>query len=215
MNGIELFQKIKEHSLKEILESGKTNSETGNLFEKIWDIVIKFGFCTSLPNNKYEHYKGNINTAKIQKVNNLELYLKNLSVFSKGDGGSSDITLKIRDTDRWVFISSKYYLDDSKKHIDDYDVQNILAVAEKHKYIYKEYDIYLLVKNKEKVEKIISSCQKTNNYIKKNISNILDENDLEIFFEKLKGTIKDISFDNINNIFCNTKIPYNYDSTKN
>jgi len=207
MNGIELIQKIKEHSLKEILESGKTNSETGNLFEKIWDIVIKFGFCTSFPNNIYEHYKGNINTTNLKKVDNLELYLKKLSVFSKGDGGSSDITLRNTHTDRWVFISSKYYLDDSKKHIDDYDVQNILAVTKEHSYIYKEYDIYLLVKNKEKVQKIISSCQKTNNYIKENISKILDENDLEIFFRKLKDTIQYINFDNINNIFCNTKIP--------
>ena len=67
MNGIELFQKIKEHPLKEILKNEKEPSKKGYLFEKIWDIVIKFGFCISLPNNKYEHYKGNINTTKIQK----------------------------------------------------------------------------------------------------------------------------------------------------
>ena len=77
---------------------GKTNAERqskrGNLFEKIWDYVIKFGFVSNLSNDEYDHYKGNINTCKLKKVDNLENYIKKTQIFSKGKGGSSDITLQ-------------------------------------------------------------------------------------------------------------------------
>jgi len=214
MNGIELFEGIKQVStFAELLQSvnGKTNAETqskrGNLIEKIWDYVIKFGFVAILSNDEYDHYEGNINTCKLKKVDNLETYLQKMLIFSKGKGGSSDITLQHKLTGKWIFISSKFYLDDSKKSIDNYDVEKILAITKQHAHKYKEYDIYLLVNNKQKVLDIISSCQSTNNYIKENIHHILDLKDLEIGFQNLKHSIQDISIDDINSIFCNTKIP--------
>ena len=60
MNGIELFEGIKQVStFAELLQSvnGKTKAEThskrGNVFEKVWDIIIKFGFYSILPNDIY------------------------------------------------------------------------------------------------------------------------------------------------------------------
>jgi hypothetical protein len=214
MNGIKLFEIIKQaNTFAEILQSvnGKTKAETqskcGNLFEKMWDYVIKFGFIALLSNDEYEHYEGNINTCKLKKVDNLETYLQKMLIFSKGNGGSSDITLQHKLTGKWVFISSKFYLDDSKKSIDNYDVEKILAITKQHSHKYKEYDIYLLVNNKQKVLNMISSCQSTNNYIKENINHILDLSDLEVGFQNLKQAIQDVSIDSINSIFCNTKIP--------
>jgi len=214
MNGIELFEGIKQVStFAELLQSvnGKTKAETqskrGNLIEKLWDYVIKFGFVAILSNDEYDHYEGNINTCKLKKVDNLETYLQKMLIFSKGKGGSSDITLQHKLTGKWVFMSSKFYLDDSKKSIDNYDVEKILAITKQHAHKYKEYDIYLLVNNKQKVLDIISSCQSTNNYIKENIHHILDLSDLEIGFQNLKHAIQDISIDDVNSIFCNTKIP--------
>jgi hypothetical protein len=214
MNGIELFDRIKQaNTFAELLQSvnGKTKAETqskcGNLFEKMWDYVIKFGFIGVLSNDEYDHYEGNINTCKLKKVDNLETYLQKMLIFSKGKGGSSDITLQHKLTGKWVFMSSKFYLDDSKKSIDNYDVEKILAITKQHAHKYKEYDIYLLVNNKQKVLDIISSCQSTNNYIKENIHHILDLSDLEIGFQNLKHAIQDISIDEVNSIFCNTKIP--------
>ena len=214
MNGIELFEGIKQVStFAELLQSinGKTKAETqskrGNLIEKLWDYVIKFGFVAILSNDEYDHYEGNINTCKLKKVDNLETYLQKMLIFSKGKGGSSDITLKHKLTGKWVFMSSKFYLDDIKKSINNYDVEKILAITKQHAHKYKEYDIYLLVNNKQKVLDIISSCQSTNNYIKENIHHILDLSDLEIGFQNLKHAIQDISIDNVNSIFCNTKIP--------
>ena len=214
MNGIELFELIKNSSsFDEILRlaDGKTKTETqskkGNLFEKMWDIIIKFGFCSKLPNDKYDHYDGNINTGKLKKIEDLELYLKNISVFSKGKGGSSDITLQDKLTGKWVFMSSKFYLDDSKKSIDNYDVQKILAIRDQHSYKYKECDIYLIVHNKQKVSNIKS--QETNNYITENIDydHILDLQDLELYFQQLKLAIQEITIDEVNSKFGNTKIP--------
>ena len=222
MNGIELFERIQQVStFDELLQSfellyskkRKTRSETetqskrGNIFEKVWDIIIKFGFCPILPNDIYGHYKGNINTRILKKVDDLELYLKEMSVFSKGKGGKSDITLRDKTTGKWVFISSKFYLDDNEKFITDYDVENILAVINENRKKYEKYDIYLVVNDKKKVFKTIRSSQATNNHIKDNIRHILDLSDLELYFQNLKYAIQDITTDNVNDKFCNEKIP--------
>ena len=214
MNGIELFERIQQVStFDELLQSvnGKTKAETqskrGNVFEKVWDIIIKFGFYSILPNDIYDHYEGNINTCKLKKVADLEIYLRDISVFSKGKGGSSDITLQNKNNGKWVFMSSKFYLDDSKKSIDNYDVEKILAIVKQHSHKYKEYDIYLVVNNKQKVMNIITSSQATNNYIKENIHHILDLEDLEICFQNLKHSIQYITINEVNSKFCNEKVP--------
>ena len=214
MNGIELFERIKQvYTFDELLQSvnGKTKAETqskrGNLFEKVWNIIIKFGFYSILPNDIYDHYEGNINTCKLKKVADLEIYLRDISVFSKGKGGSSDITLQNKNNGKWVFMSSKFYLDDSKKSIDNYDVEKILAIVKQHSHKYKECDIYLVVNNKQKVMNIITSSQATNNYIKENIHHILDLEDLEICFQNLKHSIQGITINEVNSKFCNEKTP--------
>ena len=213
MNGIELFECIRASTLNELLQSvnGKTKAEIqskrGNLVEKVWDLIIKFGCCSILPNDMYDHYEGNINTCKLKKVVDLENYIRNISVFSKGKGGSSDITLQNKNNGKWVFMSSKFYLDDSKKSIDNYDVEKIVAITKQHSYKYKECDIYLIVNNKQKVLDIIATSQATNNYIKENIHHILDLEDLEIYFQHLKHSIQDITMNDINSKFCNAKVP--------
>ena len=214
MNGIELFELIKRVStFDELLQSvnGKTKAEIqskrGNVFEKVWDIIIKFGFYSILPNDIYDHYEGNINTCKLKKVVDLEIYLRGISVFSKGKGGSSDITLQNKKNGKWVFMSSKFYLDDSKRSIDDYDVEKILAIVKQHSHKYKECDIYLVVNNKQKVCNVITASQATNNYIKDNIHHVLDLEDLKICFQNLKRAIQDISIDKVNSKFCNEKVP--------
>jgi hypothetical protein len=214
MNGIELFEGIKRvNTALELIQSinGKTNTETqskrGNMFEKMWDIIIKFGCYPILSNSIYDHYNGNINTCKLQRIDNLEIYLLNMSIFSKGKGGSSDITLQNKLDGRWIFMSSKFYLDDRKKSVDNYDVEKILAVVNQHTHKYKEYNIYLLVNNKQSVLNTINQSHSTNNYIKKNIHHILDLEDLEICFKQLKHSIQNIAINEVNSKFFNTKIP--------
>jgi hypothetical protein len=214
MNGYIFYQKIQNASnVREMLQNiqGKTLAETqskrGNLFEKLWDIIIKFGFCPKLPNDTFIHYEGNINNCHLKKVSNLEMYLQHMSIFSKGEGGSSDITLQNKHTHKWTFMSSKYYLDDSKKSIDSFDVEKIMAIVSQYSYKYNSYEIYLLVHNKQKVLNLIKNSQSTNNYIKENIHNIFDIDDLEVFFQQFKQSIQNVSINELNNLFNNEKIP--------
>jgi len=202
----DLFEKIKISTLFADLISSYSQSKKGNIYEKTWDIIIKFGLLPILSNDNYEHYDGNINNCKLKKINNLETYLENKLVFSKGKGGSSDITLQEKVSKKWIFISSKFYSNDDNKNIKDYDIQDILAVINENTHKYKSYEIMLLVNNKEKVNRIISSCQDTNSYIKDNIGTILDINDLEYYFQILKSSIRNLNFTQINSVFCNEKI---------
>lgn len=212
MNGIDLFEKIKQVPFDEIMcfVNGKTLAETqskrGNLIEKLWSLCIKFGFVKDLANAEYDHYEGNVNTCKLRKIDNLEIFLQRLSIFG-GKGGSSDITLRHKITGKYLFMSSKFYLDDSKKSIDEYDVEKILAVVKHHAHKYTSYDIYLLVNDKVKVADLLSSCHPTNNYIKDNIHLILDLSDLKIAFNAMKVAVQNVNANSINETFCNTKIP--------
>jgi hypothetical protein len=213
IDGITLLEKIKKYELKQLLLSftGKTLAETqskrGNVYEKIWDIVIKFGFCDILGNDIYDHYYGNNNTCGSKEVHDLELYIKNMKVFSKGPGGSSDITLKNKKTGKWIFISSKYYLDDSTKKINDYDVGKIMAAVSGKKLYKDNYYIYLIVNDKEKLKRVIERSQITNDHIKDNIHHILDSKDLKKYYQRLRHSIKDIELHEVNSIFCNKKTP--------
>ena len=210
MNGIELFERIKQVStFAELLQSvnGKRKAETqskrGNLFEKTCDYIIKFGFCSILPNDIYDHYEGNI-ACKLTKVADLEFYVKKMKVFSKGKGGKSDITLKNKKTDKWIFISSKF---GDELSVEDYDIAEIHLAIKDKTHIYKDCEIYLFVSNKQKTLDTFKSAQKGNDCYKNNVFTILDTNDFEPYFQNLKHAIQDISIDDVNSIFCNTKIP--------
>lgn len=213
MNGIELFELIKSNdSIDKLLQSIPDDSQVspqskyGNIVEKVWDIIIKFGIIDKFAMHSYDHYEGNINTNNLKKIVDLEKYIKRLNVYSKGKGGSSDITLQNKLTSKWIFISSKFYLDDSTKSIDEYDVEKILAVIKKYEHVYTSYEIYLLVNNKQKVLDIIASSQLTNEYITENIHHILDFNDLKIYFQNLKKCIHAIQLNQVNSIFCDEKV---------
>jgi len=58
-----------------ILDTCKTPQDKGFIFERLFDIVIKFGFCSYFTNSNYKHLIGNANTAKLKVLENLEQYL--------------------------------------------------------------------------------------------------------------------------------------------
>jgi hypothetical protein len=62
-------------NIDNILENCKTQSEKGFIFERLFDIVIKFGFCNIFTNNNFYHLIGNVNNAKLKKLENFNLYL--------------------------------------------------------------------------------------------------------------------------------------------
>ena len=182
-----------------ILENYKTQSEKGFIFERLFDIVIKFGFCDIFTNSNFNHLIGNSNNAKLKKMN-LNQYL-NEKIKSGNSGGCSDITLQNKNDDTFIFISSKYPKsnEDIKKQkaVDYYDIQNIIAMATKNKHIYKNYKIYLVVPNKKKVLDKVKNANESSTYITEHMTeeNILDKDDLNKYFLAFKQDI----LKNINN----------------
>jgi hypothetical protein len=211
MNGIELFEKIKKvYTFNELLQSinGKTKTETqskrGNVFEKICDLIIKFGCCSILPNDIYDHYEGNIANCKLKKIIDLEMYVEQLKVLSKGKGGKSDITLQNKITGKWIFISCKF---GDGLSVDEYDIDKIYLAIKDKPHFYKECNIYLFVSNKQKTLDTFNTAQEGSSCYKNNVNMILDTNDFEPYFQTLKQCIQNISIDEVNDKFCNEKIP--------
>mgnify|MGYP003351107483 CR=1 FL=1 len=111
------------NNTNEILNNFPLQNIKGFIFEQLWNIMIKFGFCSNFPNNEYIHKIGNVNNAKLQDLQNLDQYISSSLVYSGNSSGCSDITLYNKITNTYIFISCKY-LDDSNS-IDNYDVQKI------------------------------------------------------------------------------------------
>ena len=205
MNGLKLFESVKLVStFGELLQSVKDASKRGKMFEIISNMIIRFGFCSVFTNDKYDHYEGNINFCDLKKVNDLKIYLKNLT---SSKSGSSDITLQNKNTGEYVFISSKFCADDSNNDIKYYEIQDIHSAILKNSHVYKNYKIYLFVNNKQKVLQLINSSEKTNEHLKKDITDIIGIDELEVYFQKFKNSIQYVSIDEVNDKFCTPKIP--------
>lgn len=140
------------NTVDEILDNGRNQSEKGFVFERLFDITIKFGFCDIFPRSRYTHLIGNANNGNLKKLENLRKYLSDQKVISGNSGGCSDITLYDNQNNTYVFITSKFpkTQDDIKKQksVDYYDVQNILAIILENQHIYRNYKIYLIVTEK-------------------------------------------------------------------
>jgi hypothetical protein len=189
---------VKYDNIDDILVKYKTQSEKGSIYEKIWDIIIKFGYCNIFPNSQYTHLIGNSNNAKLKKLNSLNQYL-NDKVFTGNSSGCSDITLYNNNNDTYIFISSKYpkteenesIIKSKSKSVDYYDVQNIIAMINKNNKIYTKYDIYLVVPNKNLVLEKVQNANKSSQYITDYMTEdrILDKNDLNKYFLRFKHDI--------------------------
>ena len=188
------------NNIDDILNIYETQTEKGYIFERLYDIVIKFGFCDIFANN-YNHLIGNFNLGKLKILKNLDKYLDE-KIISGNSSGCSDITLQNKNDNSYIFISSKYPKSDEdikkQKSIDYYDIQKIIAVIDDNKNIYKNYKIYLIVPNKKKVLDKVRTANNSSNYITKYMTkeNILDKDDLNKYFLAFKlDIIKNLNED--------------------
>ena len=182
-------------NIDEILNTCNNESERGFIFERLFDIIIKFGFCDIFPNHVYHHLVGNSNVGKMKKLETYDNYL-NEKTISGNSSGCSDITLKHSYDDTYIFITSKYPTNDDKT-VEYYDIQNIIAMATKNKHIYTDYEIYLTVPNKNHLLEKVKMASETSRYITDYIieDHILDKYDLNNYFLEFKKEI----INNINN----------------
>jgi len=187
----DLIDAIKENqNISCILDDYKTNSEKGFVVEKIWDIIIKFGFCDIFPNNEFKHIIGNTNNGKPKFLVSLKKYITGTKIISGNSNGYSDITLYNVKEDKYIFISCKYF---SKKedNIDKYDIQKIITMISDNKEIYKNFEIYLIVNNKENILDKVKKSHKTSNPITKYIieDHVLDFNNFEKYYKLFRESI--------------------------
>ena len=193
-------------NITDILDQSDRQSEKGFIFERLWDVCIKFGFCDIFPNSTFTHQIGNVNNANIKPLTTFTNYL-NEKIISGNSGGCSDITLYDQLNDTYVFISSKYPKtpDDikNKKLVSYYDIQDINSVISHNKHIYKNISVYILVPSKKSVLDKVKNANTSSEHITKFMTDehILDKDDLNKCFLKFKQDIlKNIEIygDNIN-----------------
>ena len=198
------------NNIDDILETCKTQSEKGFIFERLFDIVIKFGFCDIFTNSNFNHLIGNSNNGKLKILENINKYTDE-KVLSGNSGGCSDITLQNKDDDTFIFISSKMPKSTEditkQKSVNYYDIQNIIAMATKNKHIYKSYKIYLVVPNKKKVLEKVKNANVSSEYITEHMNekNILDTNDLNRYFLAFKQDIIKNKNEDWNEIYLSPK----------
>lgn len=196
INVKDFIEKMNEYShVDDILELGKTQSEKGFLYERLWDILIKFGFSPFFPRSEYTHLMGNSNTGTMKEMTHFQTYLTQ-KVCSGNSGGTSDISLFHPLTQTYIFISSKYpktHEEISKqKSVDYYDIHKLISMIDDNKQIYKNFKIYLLVPDKVSVLEKVQRANKSSKYITKYMmeEQILDKNDLNKTFLLWKEDVR-------------------------
>ena len=195
-------------NVDDILDICQNQSEKGFIYERLWDICIKFGFCNKFEKPDYIHMDGNVNKGSIKPLKTFTKYLTE-NVISGNGSGASDITLFNNVTETYTFISSKYpkSKDDitKQKSVSYYDIQNIICMINDNEHIYTKFKIYLLIPDKKTVLEKVKKARISSNSITKYMTEdcILDKNDLQKCFLKFKEDI-------IKNI-KETKTKLNYD----
>lgn len=197
--------------IKNLLDSFHDTEQSmrGFLYEALWDIVIK---CNRLDyynsKNNFVHVVSRVENNQLldlATVNNTKSYLKQTKVYSGKSGGISDITLKQTDdndgkwacervfTDtnqknKYVLMSVKYYA--KEKHIDKYNVENIVNVMEVYKKRFPQqnidYKIVLVVKDKHAFLQNLSRMKSYKFYYRLDIDHVFDLDDLCAIIDNMR-----------------------------
>ena len=193
-------------------------SKRGFVYERLWDICIKFGVVDELtlkPINKKmqtTHVFGNTN---IDAINFEDENIWNKNFNSDGDstflsepiqsgnsGGYSDITFLNKvfgeETETLYLISVKYF--EKEKDISHYDIGKLCALVKKHTRTNRDIKMLLFVKSKTDTVKIFKDANKSSDVLIKYISpggnyeNVYDVDDLQRHFVKLRILLKQYNF---------------------
>jgi hypothetical protein len=202
---------LKYDSIDDILDECNTQSEKGFIYERLWDLVFKFGIHPLFSNTKFIHFLGNSNKCKLKEMTSLKHYVQNNNILSGNSGGCSDITLQNKESEEYIFISCKYPKNDDEKEksksVDYYDIQKIISMIHDNKEIYKKFDIFTLVSNKKSLLDKVKESNKSSKYITKYLidEKIFDKNDLKKLFCKLKTELEKYQIKDYDNVFLGIK----------
>ena len=200
-----IIKQIKKYdTATSFLDDEYKESKQGFLYEKLWDICLKFNIVNRFENNLLHLFSENINNIKpnkidtdLQNINDMfDVYIKSKWI-SGNTGGYSDITFKYQDENKddiYVVSSVKYY--GHEKDISKYDIQNLCTVI-KNQFQDKKYKVLLFIKNKEDFMKKVKAANKSTNIILKYIdldNDIYDLNDLEKYYAVLRKLLSDYEY---------------------
>ena len=203
-----LIKLIRRKSTPEkVLSLYKEPSEKGFVYEKLWDLVIKMGFCDLFPNNRYDHIGGKVNEGKPKIIKNIDTYIRKTKIINGNSSGSFDIILYDKIKEKYVIFTCKYFTEE--KSVFKYDIQNIITVIDENSEIYQKTKIFLIVKNKEKLLEKVRNAKKSSYHITKYITEkrVLDLSDLGKYYKKLRAKLKEFDvIEDYNEIFGDGKI---------
>ena len=199
LNLIQFIDVIKNcESVHDVLNCVDTPSEKGFIYERLWDLIIKFG-CCPIFNSEHTHLLGTVNTGKLKELQSLEKYLNDNKVTSGNSTGISDITTLHKATNTYNFISVKFFADE--KSVKDYDAGDIVAMIKHNEINYSKSHIYFFVNDSYAFLKKIKNAHESSQYLTKYMKNeyILGINDLNNYFQQWKQfvnkyTIQEIDF---------------------
>ena len=195
----EAIEELSEKYLNDI-KNDINYSKQGFLYERIWDICIKFGLVKNIINfdnsiNPLLHFRRNVNKYAIIKdsckkfKDFFDEYLRE-KIISGNTGGYSDITF--RNNDEIVISSCKYFKDEKDNDIKKYEIHNLCPIINKN---YGPVKIVLFLKDKKDFIKKNKSANKSSELLTKyinpygNYENVYDINDLEFYYSKLKNIL--------------------------
>ena len=205
-NNIKDYEKINELHLLEAIKtydnlnflfddlknvSKNESRNLGDIFEKLWDIIFKFGLVNDFNNSKITHFYGNLDTNNLKQINDLHTYMIDNLVLSKNAGGKSDITFFDNSSNKWIFISSKFR--NNEIDIEKYDISDIAFYIPKN--IENNYEIVLLVNNKDDFNKKCINAHQGKKKIVEKIFKIYDFNDLKYYYSVLHQLMKNKTID--------------------
>tara|TARA_Y100000593_G_scaffold93444_1_gene188325 strand:- start:115 stop:5331 length:5217 start_codon:yes stop_codon:yes gene_type:complete len=223
----DLIQEIKNKSIEQILKEAserkidferdgeggkfidKDRSYRGFVYERLWDICIKFGVVDGLTmkNNETDerkeyntfHLFGNLNVENIDfkagsncwEGGQFKRYLDE-NIQSGNSGGYSDISFvnKYKNKDEGnekedvYFISVKYY--EKGKDVGSYDIGKLCTMIEKHNNKVKDRNINILifVKDKNTLIEKLNKQQKSSDIMMKYIDPKMDKSYPNIYDQK-------------------------------
>lgn len=179
-------------SVDSILDTCKNQSEKGCIYERLWDVCIKFGFCNHFQKSDFTHMIGNMNNGNLKPLTTFTHYLTE-KVVSGNSSGCSDISLFNNENDTFTFISSKYPKSNDdiskQKSVDYYDTPKIISAFYHNIHLYPNFEILLLVSDKSSVLLKVKNANGSSEHITKYMTedNMLDKNDLNKCFLLFKA----------------------------
>jgi len=187
----------------------RKRSARGFLYERLWDICIKFGVVDILTKKPIEkeiqtsHVFGNPNKDNVmfkKEIKEIQKFLGE-KIQSGNSGGYSDITFinkENKDIEILYLISVKYF--EIGHSIDKYDIGKLCTLIEKHKKKNREIKLYLLVKDKQKLVSVLKKAHSSSDIMIKyinpngNYENILELEDLKLYYNKLRVILEQYNY---------------------